>query len=59
MALVWKLPLPSSAPLGLGLLWSAQSGYSTGLWVLLGLGVAGALTLHWAQRLALNTPTGS
>ena len=49
----------ASAPLGLGLLWSAQSGYSVGLWVLLGLGVAGALTLHWAQRLALNTPTAN
>ena len=44
----------ASAPLGLGLLWSAQAGYSVGLWVLLGLAVAGALTLHWAQRLALN-----
>ena len=46
----------ASAPLGLGLLWSAQAGYSAGLWVLLGLAVAGALTLHWAQRLALNQP---
>jgi MFS family permease len=44
----------ASAPLGLGLLWSAQTGYSTGLWVLLGVSVASALTLHWAQRLALK-----
>ena len=43
----------ASAPLGLGLLWSAQAGYSVGLWVLLGLSVGGALTLHWAQRMAL------
>ena len=43
----------ASAPLGLGLLWSAQTGYSVGLWVLLGLSVGGALTLHWAQRMAL------
>ncbi len=46
----------ASAPLGLGLLWSAQAGYSVGLWVLLGLSVAGALTLHQAQRLALAQP---
>ena len=46
----------ASAPLGLGLLWSAQAGYSVGLWVLLGLSVTGALMLHWAQRLALNKP---
>ena len=44
----------ASAPLGLGLLWSAQAGYSVGLWALLGLSVGGALTLHWAQRLAVN-----
>ena len=44
----------ASAPLGLGLLWSAQTGYSVGLWVLLGLSVTGALMLHWAQRLALK-----
>ncbi len=44
----------ASAPLGLGLLWSAQAGYSVGLWVLLGLSVAAALTLHKAQRLALS-----
>jgi hypothetical protein len=44
----------ASAPLGLGLLWSAQAGYSVGLWVLLGLSVAAALTLHKAQRLALH-----
>lgn len=44
----------ASAPLGLGVLWSAQAGYSVGLWVLLALGVAGALMLHWAQRLALK-----
>ena len=44
----------AAAPLGLGLLWSAQTGYSAGLWVLLGLSVAGALSLHWAQHLALG-----
>ena len=46
----------ASAPLGLGLLWSAQAGYSVGLWVLLALSVAGALMLRWAQRLALAQP---
>ena len=44
----------ASAPLGLGLLWSADAGYSAGLWVLLGLSMAAALTLAKAQQLALK-----
>ena len=42
----------AAAPLGLGLLWSQQSGYTHGLWVMLGLSVAGVAALGWAQRLA-------
>ncbi len=40
----------ASAPLGLGLLWSPQAGYSTGLWVMLAFSVAGAIALGLAQR---------
>ena len=42
----------AAAPIGLGLLWSQQSGYTHGLWVLLGLSVAGVAALGLAQRLA-------
>ena len=42
----------SAAPIGLGLLWSQQSGYTRGLWVLLGLSLLGVGALAWAQRLA-------
>ena len=42
----------AAAPIGLGLLWSQQSGYTYGLWVLLGLSVAGVAALGLAQRLS-------
>ena len=42
----------AAAPLGLGLLWSQQSGYNNGLWVMLGLTVAAVAALGLAQRLA-------
>ena len=42
----------AAAPIGLGLLWSQQSGYTHGLWVLLGLSVAGVAALGLAQRLS-------
>ena len=49
------LGLPSAlaralAPLLLGVLWSAQAGYSRGLWLLLGVSVASVLALMLAQR---------
>jgi MFS family permease len=44
----------ATAPLGLGLLWSPQSGYQAGIWVLLGLSVAATLALVQAQRLTLT-----
>ncbi len=40
-------------PLALGLLWSAQSGYQWGLWLLLGCSVMASLALAQAQRRAL------
>ena len=42
----------AAAPIGLGLLWTQQSGYTHGLWVLLGLSVASGAALGLAQRLA-------
>lgn len=42
----------AAAPISLGLLWTQQSGYSHGLWVLLGLSVAGVAALGLAQRLS-------
>ena len=42
----------AAAPIGLGLLWTQQSGYTHGLWVLLGLSVAGVAALALAQRLS-------
>ena len=55
------LGLPSAlaralAPLLLGVLWSAQAGYSRGLWLLLGVSVASVLALMLAQRRALTAP---
>lgn len=51
------LPLPlalarAAAPLLLGLLWTAQAGYTHGLWLLLALSVVGVGALMLAQRLA-------
>jgi len=40
----------AGAPLGFGYLWSPQAGYTTGLWVLLGISVAGVGALTLAQR---------
>lgn len=42
----------SAAPLGLGLLWNPQSGYTLGLWMLAGISVLGVAGLVVAQRLA-------
>jgi MFS family permease len=43
----------AAAPLLLGVLWSAQSGYALGLWVLLAASVIAVLALFLAQRRAL------
>lgn len=42
----------AAAPLLLGVLWHPQSGYRTGLWLLLGLSLLGIAALVQAQRLA-------
>ncbi len=42
----------AAAPLTLGWLWSAQSGYRSGLWLLLALSLVGTLALMLAQQLA-------
>jgi len=42
----------SAAPLGLGLLWSPQSGYALGLGIFLAISVLGVLALAAAQKLA-------
>lgn len=42
----------AAAPIGLGLLWSPKSGYTHGLWVMLGLSMAAVAALALAQRLA-------
>ncbi len=52
------LGLPSAlaravAPWLLGLLWSAEAGYQSGLWVLLAMSAAAVLALWLAQRRAL------
>jgi hypothetical protein len=44
----------AGAPLGLGYLWSPQSGYTTGLWVLLGISVVGVGALTLAQRFSTH-----
>lgn len=41
------------APLLLGLLWSPKGGYTSGLWLLLALGIAAVVALHLAQRRSL------
>lgn len=43
----------AGAPLTLGLLWTAESGYTRGLWLLLALSVVGVGALMLAQRLSL------
>ena len=52
------LGLPSAvvramAPLALGLLWSRETGYQTGIWLLLGASVIAGLALWQAQRRSL------
>jgi hypothetical protein len=44
----------AGAPLGMGVLWSPQAGYSVGLWVLLGASMAGVIALTLAQRLSIR-----
>ena len=56
------LGLPSAlaravAPFLLGLLWSAESGYVAGLWLLLAMSVVAVLALYLAQRKALAMAT--
>lgn len=46
----------AAAPIGLGLMWSQQTGYRYGIWALLGLSVVATLALTRAQRLALSAP---
>jgi MFS family permease len=46
----------AAAPIGLGLMWSPQTGYTNGLWVMLGLSVASVIALGLAQRLARPAP---
>jgi len=45
----------SAAPMLLGMMWSPQTGYSHGLWLLLGVGVMGVWALALAQRQSLVT----
>lgn len=45
----------AAAPLLLGLLWTAQAGYTHGLWLLLALSVVGVGALMLAQQLALRS----
>ncbi|RYF38791.1 MAG: MFS transporter, partial [Comamonadaceae bacterium] len=57
------LGLPSAlaralAPLMLGVLWTAQAGYSHGLWLLLAVSVVAALALALAQRRSLRPGAG-
>ena len=42
----------AGAPLMLGLLWSPVTGYSLGLWILLGLSLLGVAALILAQQLS-------
>ncbi len=44
----------AGAPLTLGLLWTADAGYTHGLWLLLALSVVGVGALMLAQRLSLQ-----
>ena len=45
----------AAAPLGLGWLWTAETGYRNGLLVMMVMGLAGAVALTAAQRLARPT----
>jgi MFS family permease len=45
----------AAAPLLLGLLWTAQAGYTHGLWLLLALSAVGVGALMLAQQLALRS----
>ena len=42
----------AAAPLALGLLWTRQTGYAYGLWLMLGLSVVAITALVMAQRLS-------
>ena len=42
----------AAAPLALGLLWTRQTGYAHGLWLMLGLSVVAITALVMAQRLS-------
>lgn len=46
----------AGAPLLLGVLWTPQSGYTHGLWMLLVLSVVAVAALMLAQRLSLSSP---
>ena len=47
----------AAAPLAMGLLWSRQSGYSHGLWLMLALSCAGVSALMLAQRITRAGPS--
>jgi len=49
----------SAAPLGLGYLWSPQSGYGTGLWVMLVLSAVGVASLAVAINLSPQRPSAA
>ncbi len=44
----------AAAPIGMGLLWTQQSGYTHGIWVLLGFSVMSIAALALAQRLSVH-----
>ena len=48
----------SAAPLLMGVLWSRETGYSLGLWMLLGLSSVAVTALLLAQRIALARAAG-
>ncbi|QKO23285.1 MFS transporter [Rhodoferax sp. BAB1] len=47
----------AAAPWLLGLMWTPEAAYSSGLWLMLGLSVLGVLALVLAQRLAAPHPS--
>jgi MFS family permease len=47
------------APLALGLLWTKEAGYTTGLWLLLGVSVVAVASLLLATRLALTASSSA
>ncbi len=47
----------AAAPWLLGLMWTPEAAYSSGLWLMLGLSVLGVLALVLAQRLAATHPS--